>query len=53
MRSGANPRVTDSLRETQGDAATTLKMRYKIEGRDDMLKNMVSALEAFAGCAAN
>jgi len=53
MRSGANPRVTDTLRETQGDAAKTLKMRYKIEGRDDALKSMAGALEAFVGSAAN
>lgn len=31
----------------------TLKMRYKIEGRDDVLKTMAGALEAFASAAAN
>jgi len=31
----------------------TLKTRYKIEGRDDMLKTMAGALEAFASAAAN
>ncbi len=31
----------------------TLKMRYKIEGRDDVLKTMAGALEAFAAAAAN
>ncbi len=31
----------------------TLKMRYKIECRDDMLKTMAGALEAFASAAAN
>jgi uncharacterized protein (DUF302 family) len=31
----------------------TLKMRYKIEGRDDVLKTMTGALEAFAAAAAN
>jgi uncharacterized protein (DUF302 family) len=31
----------------------TLKMRYKIEGRDDVLKSMAGALEAFVGSAAN
>jgi uncharacterized protein (DUF302 family) len=31
----------------------TLKMRYKIEGRDDLLKSMAGALEAFASAAAN
>jgi len=30
----------------------TLKTRYKIEGRDDMLKTMVGALETFASAAA-
>jgi uncharacterized protein (DUF302 family) len=30
-----------------------LKRRYKIEGRDDVLKAMVGALEAFATAAAN
>lgn len=31
----------------------TLKARYKIEGRDDVLKAMAGALEAFASAAAN
>lgn len=31
----------------------TLKMRCKIEGRDDVLKTMAGALEAFAATAAN
>jgi len=31
----------------------TLKRRYKIEGRDDVLKSMAGALETFAGAAAN
>src|SRR5262245_9020362 len=31
----------------------TLKARYKIEGRDDVLKAMAGALEAFATAAAN
>ena len=31
----------------------TLKMRYKIEGRDDVLKSMAGALEAFVGSATN
>ena len=31
----------------------TLKTRYKIEGRDDMLKTMAGALDAFASAAAN
>ncbi len=31
----------------------TLKMRYKIEGRDDVLKSMAGALEAFVASAAN
>jgi uncharacterized protein (DUF302 family) len=31
----------------------TLKTRYKIEGRDDVLKTMAGALEAFASAAAN
>jgi uncharacterized protein (DUF302 family) len=30
----------------------TLKMRYKIEGRDDVLKTMAGALEAFTNAAA-
>lgn len=33
--------------------AETLRMRYKIEGRDDVLKSMAGALEAFVGSAAN
>ena len=33
--------------------AETLKARYKIEGRDDVLKAMAGALEAFANAAAN
>jgi uncharacterized protein (DUF302 family) len=31
----------------------TLKMRYKIEGRDDVLKTVAGALEAFASAAVN
>lgn len=31
----------------------TLKMRYNIEGRDDVLKTMAGALEAFTRTAAN
>jgi uncharacterized protein (DUF302 family) len=31
----------------------TLKARYKIEGRDDVLKTMAGALDAFASAAAN
>jgi uncharacterized protein (DUF302 family) len=31
----------------------TLKARYKIEGKDDVLKTMASALEALTGTAAN
>ena len=31
----------------------TLKIRYKIEGRDDVLKTMASALEAFTRAAAD
>jgi uncharacterized protein (DUF302 family) len=31
----------------------TLKTRYKIEGRDDVLKSMAGALEGFANAAAN
>jgi len=31
----------------------TLKIRYKMEGRDDVLKSMAGALEAFASAAAN
>jgi uncharacterized protein (DUF302 family) len=34
-------------------APETLKTRYKIEGRDDVLKTMAGALEAFAAAAAN
>ena len=41
------------VRETQGDAATTLKKRHKIEGRDDVLKTMAGALDAFVSAAAN
>jgi uncharacterized protein (DUF302 family) len=33
--------------------AETLKMRYKIDGRDDVLKTMAGALEAFTRAAAN
>lgn len=32
---------------------STLKMRYKIEGRDHILKTLTGALEAFTGAAAN
>ena len=31
----------------------TLKVRYKIEGRDDVLKTMAGALDAFTSAAAN
>jgi hypothetical protein len=31
----------------------TLKARYKIEGRDEMLKAMAGALESFTDAAAN
>jgi uncharacterized protein (DUF302 family) len=31
----------------------TLKARYKIEGRDDVLKTMAGALDAFTRAAAN
>lgn len=31
----------------------TLKTRYKIDGRDDVLKAMAGALDAFTGAAAN
>jgi uncharacterized protein (DUF302 family) len=31
----------------------TLKTRYKIEGRDEVLKSMAGALEAFTNAAAN
>lgn len=31
----------------------TLKARYKIEGRDNVLKNMAGALQAFASATAN
>jgi uncharacterized protein (DUF302 family) len=34
-------------------SAETLKNRYKIEGRDDLLKTMAGALEAFTNAAAN
>lgn len=33
--------------------AETLKVRYKIEGRDDVLKSMAGALETLVGSAAN
>lgn len=33
--------------------AETLKARYKIEGRDDVLKTMAGALDAFTSAAAN
>jgi uncharacterized protein (DUF302 family) len=32
---------------------STLKTRYKIEGRDDILKALTGALEAFASAASN
>jgi hypothetical protein len=37
----------------QAGALQTLTTRYKIEGRDDVLKTMAGALEAFASAAAN
>lgn len=34
-------------------APSTLKTRYKLDGRDEILKTMASALEAFANAAGN
>jgi uncharacterized protein (DUF302 family) len=34
-------------------SAETLRTRHKIEGRDDVLRSMAGALEAFASAAAN